>query len=255
MFFILSKIVIIFLYPSTWCILCLAGFFFIKNNKWKKIFKISAISIFLFCSNTVIFLELMKKWEIHGTKIKDVKQYEVGIVLGGMFDYNNDLEVLTVRTHADRIWQAITLYKKGKIKKIFISGGSGYVSKRGLKEAIQLKEVLVDWGIPSNDLLIETVSRNTHENALETKKVLNRSYPHFNKFLLITSGFHMKRSLACFEKENIKCTPFATELITGPKSNYYWDQYLVPNIETLFGWNKLIKESIGYMTYYFVGYI
>ena len=126
MFFILSKIVIIFLYPSTWCILCLAGFFFIKNNKWKKTFKILAISFFLFFSNTSIFLEFMKKWEIHGTKIKDVKQYEVGIVLGGMFDYNNDLEVLTVRSHADRIWQAITLYKKGKIKKIFISGGSGY---------------------------------------------------------------------------------------------------------------------------------
>jgi uncharacterized SAM-binding protein YcdF (DUF218 family) len=255
MFFIISKIVIIFLYPSTWCILCLAAFLFLKNKKLKKIFKILAVSLFLFFSNTSIFLELMKKWEVQGVKIKDVKQFEVGIVLGGMFEYNNDLEVLSVRTHADRIWQAITLYKKGKIKKILISGDSGYVSKRGLKEAIQLKEVLVDWGIPSKDLLIETKSRNTHENALETKKILNRSYPHFKNFLLITSGFHMKRSLSCFEKENIKCTPFSTELLTGPKSNYYWDQYLIPNLDTLFEWNRLIKETIGYVTYYIVGYI
>ena len=77
--------------------------------------------MFLVFSNTVIFLELMRNWEVQGTKFKDVKKYDVGIVLGGMFEYNNDLEVLSVRTHADRIWQAITLYKTGKIKKILIS--------------------------------------------------------------------------------------------------------------------------------------
>lgn len=197
----------------------------------------------------------MRKWEIQGTKIKDVKKYDVGIVLGGMFEYNNDLEVLTVGSHADRIWQAITLYKKGKIDKIMISGGSGYVIDRGLKEAIQLKEVLVSWGIPSSDLIIEVNSRNTHENAAETKKILTRSYPHFDKFLLITSSSHMRRAKACFDKENLKCDMFTTELSTGPKSNYYWDQYIIPDLSTLFSWNKLIKESIGYLTYDIVGYI
>ena len=255
MFFILSKLVSIFLYPFNWFIISLCLFLFLKNPTWKKRFKISTIAIFLFFSNSYIFLELMRNWEVHGTKIEEVGKYDVGIVLGGMFEYNNDLKVLSARSHADRIWQAITLYKKGKIKKILISGASGYVSDRGLQEAEQLKEVLLNWGFPEKDLLVETVSRNTHENALETKKVLNRSYPHFKKFLLITSGFHMKRSLACFEKEKIKCSPFSTDLITGPKSNYYWDQYVVPNIETLFGWNRLIKETIGYMTYYIVGYI
>jgi uncharacterized SAM-binding protein YcdF (DUF218 family) len=172
-----------------------------------------------------------------------------------MFEYNNDLEVLSVRTHADRIWQAITLYKTGKIKKILISGGSGYVTGRGLKEAIQLRDVLITWGIPKNDLLVETTSRNTHENAEFTKKILDRSYPHFDKFLLITSGFHMKRSLACFRKENMNCDAFSTDLNTGPNSNYYWDQYIVPDIGTLFGWNRLVKEVIGYITYDVVGYI
>ena len=86
MFFILSKIIIIFLYPSTWCILSLAGFIFIKKDKWKKRFKFSSIILFLIFSNTVIFLQFMKKWEIHGTKIENVKNYDVGIVLGGMFE-------------------------------------------------------------------------------------------------------------------------------------------------------------------------
>jgi uncharacterized SAM-binding protein YcdF (DUF218 family) len=255
MFFILSKIFIYFLYPFTWFIICLAGFFFTKNGKWKKRFKIATVSIFLLCSNTVLFLEVMKRWEIHGTLAKNVKKYDVAIVLGGMFSYNSDLQTLTVQAHADRIWQAITLYKKGKIKKILISGGSGYVSGRGLKEAKQLKEVLTLWGIPGIDIITEESSRNTHENALETQNILNRSYPHLNKKLLITSGFHMRRAKACFEKVGLSCDTFSTDLITGPRSNYFWDQYLVPDMSTLFGWNRLIKEWVGYITYDIVGYI
>lgn len=255
MFFILSKIFIYFLYPFTWFILCLAGFFFFKNPKWKRRFKIASICIFLLFSNTVIFLKFMQHQEVHGTKIADVKNYDVGIVLGGMFEYNNDLKALSARAHADRIWQAITLYKKGKIKKILIAGGSGFLTDQGLKEAQQLKEVLILWGIPETDLITEEKSRNTHENALETKKILDHSYPHLEKKLLITSGFHMKRAKACFDKVGLKCDPFSTDLLTGPTSNFAWDQYLIPDMSTLFGWNRLIKEWIGYMTYDVVGYI
>jgi uncharacterized SAM-binding protein YcdF (DUF218 family) len=255
MFFVLSKIVITFLYPSTWLALSIAGYILFKNEKWKKRCKIASIIIFLVFSNTVLLLKLLQKQEIHGTKISEMKKYDIGIVLGGMFEYNTDLETLVPGSHADRIWQAITLYKKGKIKKILISGGSGYVVDHGLKEAIQLKAVLVTWGLPSNDIIVETKSRNTHENAQETKKILDRSYPHLEKRLLITSGTHMKRALACFEKENVKCDPFSTDLATGPTSNFFWDQYLVPDLSTLFGWNNLIKENVGYISYKFMGYI
>ncbi len=255
MFFILSKLVIWFLYPFNWFILSIIFFFVFKNKKIKKIFKYTTIGLFIFFSNTVIFLNCMKAWEIHGTKYNEVKNYDVGIVLGGMFEYNNDLNRLRVMSHADRIWHAITLYKKGKIKKILISGDSGYVLDHGLKEAIQLKEALVEWGIPTNDIITETISKNTHENALETKNVLENSYPHLKNFLLITSGFHMRRANACFEKEGLKCDVFATDLMTGPNSSYHWDQYIVPNMGIFFGWNKLIKEWIGFITYDLVGYI
>jgi len=255
MFFILSKLVSIFLYPFNWFIISLCLFLFLKNPIWKKRLKISTIVIFFLFSNSFLFLELMKKLEVHGTKIENVGNYDVGIVLGGMFEYNNDLKVLSAKSHADRIWQAITLYKKGKIKKILISGASGYVTDRGLQEAEQLREVLLIWGIPKKDLIVETVSKNTHENALETKKVLDASYPNIEKRLLITSGFHMKRAKACFDKVGLPCDTFSTGLITGPNSSYYWDQYIIPDMGTFFGWNKLIKETIGYITYDVIGYI
>ena len=70
-----------------------------------------------------------------GTKLNDVEQHDVAIVLTGMAEYNNDIETLTMRRQADRIWQAINLYKAGKVKKILISGDHGYISDRGLSEA------------------------------------------------------------------------------------------------------------------------
>lgn len=255
MFFILSKALLIFTTPYYWFLMAVFGAFFIRKDKLRKISKYSAIFIFFFFSNTVIFIEFMRHWEVQGTRIEKVKNYDVGIVLGGMADYNNDLDVLTIHRHANRIWQAITLYKKGKIKKILISGDSGYVSDRGLHEAKQFKAVLVEWGIPENDIITEEKSKNTHENALETQKVLSNSYPHLKSKLLITSGSHMKRSLACFEKIGLKCDPYSTELITGPKRFYFWDQYIVPDQGTMGEWNKLIKEWIGYFTYWLMGYI
>ena len=255
MFFIFSKALLFLISPFTWFIISLLVFFFHKKDLIRKRAKWTAILVFIFFSNTVIFSEFCRLWEIPGTKIATVSNYDAGIVLTGMAEYNNDLDVLSIRRGGDRIWQALTLFHKGKIKKIIITGDSGYVTERGLHEAKQLKEVLVSWGIPQSAIITEEISRNTHENAVETKKMLDRSYPHLKDFLLITSGTHMRRAKGCFEKVNLKCETFSTDLYTGPKQAYYWDQYFVPNLSTFENWNTLFKEWIGYLTYVLVGYI
>jgi len=255
MFFILSKILLIFLFPFTWILVGLGFAFFAKSAKWKKRGRITAIVVLLFFSNTVVYQEFCRQWEVFGTPLKDVQHHDVGIVLGGMAEYNNDLKELSIRRGGDRIWQAITLYKTGKIDKLLISGDNGDLVDKGLKEAIQMKRTLVQWGIPANDIIVETLSRNTHENAVETKKILTRSYPQYDSFLLITSGRHMRRSLACFDAVGLKCTPFSTDLYTGPNRSYTFDQYLIPDVSTLNDWNGLLKEWVGYVSYAAAGYI
>lgn len=184
-----------------------------------------------------------------------MRHYDVGIVMTGMAEYNTRTKTLSLHDHGDRIWQALNLYHAKKIDKILITGDHGYVSDRGLHEAIQLKKVLVSWGIPGGDIITESKSRNTHENAVETKKVLQRSYPHFKKFLVITSATHMRRSIACFQKEGMNCSSFSTNVKSGNGDSYYWDQYIVPNFKTLIEWNTLFKEWFGYLTYKIVGYV
>lgn len=255
MFFILSKALLFLSSPFAWMIGFMLVAFFHKKEIWRRRSKWISLSIFLVFSNNVIFLEFCRQWEVPGIRIEKVKKHDVGIVLTGMGEYNNDLDVVSIRRGGDRIWQALSLYHKGKIQKILITGDNGYVTDRGLHEAKQIKEVLVSWGIPKEDIITEEKSRNTYENALETKKILSTRYPHFNSFLLITSGTHMKRSLACFKKQEMNCTPFSTDLHTGPTRGYYWDQFIIPDVSTFSDWNKLTKEWIGFVTYDIIGYL
>jgi len=209
----------------------------------------------LFFTNNVIFLEFTRFWEVKGTKIENVKHYDVAIVLGGIAEYNNDLERLSIRRGGDRLWQAIHLYHIGKVDKILISGDSGYMVDKGLNEASQFKSILIDEGIPDEDILVETISKNTYQNAVESKKVLD-SIPEEESVLLVTSAIHMRRSIACFEKAGFKnFGTFTTDHFTGPTRGYYFDQYIIPNESVLTDWHKLIHEWVGYVTYWAIGYI
>ncbi|MDG1429192.1 MAG: YdcF family protein [Crocinitomicaceae bacterium] len=254
MFFILSKALLFLLSPFFWLIVTLGAALFLKPSERRKRMKWYALGIFLFFSNTHIFSEFCRTWEIPGKKIENVGNYDVGIVLGGMFEYNDDLDALSIRRQGDRLIQAVTLYKTGKVKKLLITGDSGYVSERGLHEAKQVKKLLVSWGIPEEDILTEESSINTYENAVETVKVLKK-HKEIKSYILITSGIHMRRALACFASAGIKCESFSTDLYTNQTGDYHWDQNIIPNVDNFTTWNKLFKEIVGYIVYDVKGYL
>lgn len=255
MFFYLSKLLSFAINPFIWILILFGISIFTRKKRLKKNSFISGIVLLLVFSNTVLFLESVRLWEEKGTKIEDVKRYDVGVVLGGLSSYNNDLDRLSIRRGGDRIWQAIHLYHIGKIGKILISGENGSMVDKGLNEAIQMKSLLIQEKIPANDILIETISKNTYQNAFETKKVLDATTEE-ESVLLITSAFHMKRSIGCFKKVGFKdFGTFTTDHFTGDTRNYYFDQYVIPDQSALQHWNKLIHEWVGYVTYWMMDYI
>lgn len=255
MFFVLSKIVYFFIAPFTWLLVALGVFIFGRSKKWRKIGKISTIVIVLFFSNTFILKEFIRVWEVPAVKSSSLSKHEVAIVLGGMFEYDNSTDRLSVRRGTDRIWQALDLYHSGIVDKILISGDNGFVFSRNLHESKQIKELLTKWNIPPKDLIIEITSRNTYENARDTKKLLVQSYSHLSTYVLITSATHMRRANACFDKQNLNCTVFSTDQYTAGKRNYHWDEFIIPNASNFHTWFALIKEWVGYISYFFMGYL
>jgi uncharacterized SAM-binding protein YcdF (DUF218 family) len=241
--------------PFFWMVLSFLLYFRLRNARWKKRALFAGVGIFLFFSNTVIFSLFCRMWEVPGTRLSEMKHHDVAIVLGGMFEYNSDVDEISIRRQGDRLIQAMNLYKSGKVDKLFISGDSGFLGDHGLHEAKQVKALLLRWGIPEEDIITEEKSKNTHENALFTVKKLRRSYPHLETFVLVTSGIHMQRALGCFEREGLHCTPYSTDLYANQNGVFYWDQYLIPNVSNFVSWNYALKELFGYIAYDMAGYI
>jgi uncharacterized SAM-binding protein YcdF (DUF218 family) len=254
MFFVLSKVLAFILSPFLWFITSMLLYFFLKNEKWKRRFKLLTIILLLFFTNSFPLGFLMHVWEVPGKKIETMNQYDIGIVLTGMFEYNRDFEVLSVRRGADRIWQTISLYKAKKIRKILISGDSGFVIRTGLHEADQTKKVLIKWGIPEDDIILENKSQNTHENAVNTTKLIKEKYAG-KKYLLISSALHMKRAAACFRKEGLKFSVFTTDHYSKKKKVEFTPDSLLPSANSFVIWEAYLKEIIGYAVYSFQGYL
>ena len=255
MFFVLSKILSYLIDPFTWIIIGLLIALITKREKLKKYAFRSAVIILIFFSNTMIFLEFMRMWEPEGKKIEDVGHYDCAIVLGGMAEYDNNLKRLSIRRGGDRIWQAINLYHLGKVDKLLISGNNGYLGDNPLDEARQFKKVLIENGIPEEDILVEAESKNTWQNAVESKKVIE-AHPEIQTVLLVTSALHMPRASACFKKAGFQnFDTFSTDHFTGEKRGYSFDQIIIPDVSTLTDWERLIHEWVGYIMYAIMGYV
>lgn len=239
--------------PIIWIVLLLLWAVFTKNILSKKRVLISAVIVFFVFSNQLVFNLFMHPWETPAVSQKQMPKYEVGIVLGGLAWYDFQLNRIQFIGSADRVFQAVELYKKGFIKKIFISGGSGSVKHPEMIESKFVKDYFVSIGIPEQDILIEYNSQNTHQNAVETKKVLD-SLKINGKKLLITSGFHLPRAKKCFDKAGLICDAYSTDRYTGDL-NFTFESLLIPDARVLNQWNVLIHEWIGYATYKMMGYI
>ncbi|MCF8234348.1 MAG: YdcF family protein [Bacteroidales bacterium] len=225
-----------------------------KIRRQKRLLFISLILLYFF-SNSFIVMETIRLWEVPVTKTGDIEnRYDVGIVLGGgMISYDEEKDRRTYRNNIDRLLQAIELYKRGHIEKLMLSGGSGNIVFRDMLESSMLKEFLVNIGIPEQDIIIDSLSENTYENAVFSAELLKREYPE-GKFLLITSAIHMPRAAACFEKQGISTEPYSTNAYAGPR-RYHFAHLFVPSIINFVLWDRLIHESLGYVAYWTMGYI
>jgi uncharacterized SAM-binding protein YcdF (DUF218 family) len=253
MFFVLSKILFYLLMPATWIAASLLWCLLDKNAFRKKIALWSALILFFFFSNVWIVNQAFLWWESKPVLIKELPSYELGIVLTGVMNHDKEpRDRVHFHKGADRVLHALQLYKMGKINQILIVGGSGRVTGDIISEAPELKKVFLLCGVPEEAILLETDSRNTYENAVFSKKIVD-SLGITGRKLLITSAFHMPRSKACFDKAGLVTDIFPADFSGGTTTNTP-DVWLLPNERAMGGWSVLIHEWLGYIVYKLMGY-
>ena len=243
MFYILSKIFGFLTKPLVWIFILMVSSLLFKRKR--NLFLILSVLMFYFFSNQFIADKCALIWEISPISIKNInKKYDYGVVLGGYSSYNKEVEQIDLNNHADRLITAIELYHLGIIKKILISGGNGNLINNGLKESIWSYNLLITMKVHKKDIILESKSRNTMENALYSSSLIN---PQKN-VLLVTSANHMKRAEFCFNKMNIPVDCFPTDC-TKRNKVYSLDYLFIPSINALLKWKNITHEIIGYFKY------
>jgi len=257
MFFFLSKTLDFFLMPIGILLFLLLFSFFTKNRPRSRQAILMAVLVLYGLSNTLLVNAAFRWWEYTPRNIADIQQpYDVGVVLtGGMIRLPFvGIDHPSLGRHADRFSQAFLLYKAGKIKKILISGADNpRKMKLKLDDGHQTARLLMQWGVPSGDILLESFSRNTHQNAVNSASVLRQEFPQ-GRYLLISSSFHLRRAVGCFNKEKIKVDVFPADIL-GLEIDPTLSDYIRPDPEVFSDAHLLWREWVGYLTYWVVGYI
>ncbi|UZR95112.1 YdcF family protein [Chondrinema litorale] len=198
----------------------------------------------------------MKSWEVPAKPFSAyTKKYKTGIVLGGVTDVHKlPRDRVFTKQGADRILHAAKLYDLGIIENILVSGGSFLEDEDAISEALQMKKILVQCGIPDSAIFVEGNSLNTRENAIESAEILKVKFPE-ETHLLITSAFHMKRAMGCFEKVDLNVDAFSTDFYTSDGSlNVNPLESIYPTEESLNITYRVSREVLGFIVYRVLGY-
>jgi uncharacterized SAM-binding protein YcdF (DUF218 family) len=255
MFFVFSKILAFLTQPLAIIVILLVVAWIIRNERWKKILYRLGFGLLLFTSNFFIANEAMRAWEIPVTTFKSItKKYDYGVVLTGVTKTEMvPKDRVYFNRGADRATHTLHLYKLGIISKVLISGGSGRLNGTGVKEADDLADFMKLAGVAEEDIVVENRSKNTRESAVEVKAIL-KEMGGTKELLLITSGYHMRRSLACFRKVGITIDPFTAEPVAEIR-RFTPGDLILPRLEAITIWQILLREWAGFVAYRLAGYI
>lgn len=182
-----------------------------------------------------------RAWNIEPVPLEKGKVYSTAIVLGG---FTNETRYGTgfFNDHTDRLVEAMRLKSTGKVASILMSGGNERPND-GFVEADYVHQVLREMDFPDSAIIVEDRSTNTVTNATFTKQLIEAKHLK-PPYILVTSAFHMRRSMYIFKKNGMDVIPYPCDYIGGNNIMLFSD-YFVPNVNTLYDWSYYIKEFFG----------
>ncbi len=169
------------------------------------------------------------------------------VVLGGAVR-GSDGEGLASEPAEDTLYRclrAAEMYHQGPPCPVLISGGKVDPESPDPPVSHAMRDLLLRLGIPAADLFVEDVSRNTHENAIESARVLRER--GLGRVLLVTEAAHLERSLRCFRKQGVDAVPCGCRYATLEFSATVTD--FLPNPAVTRGTAAAVHEWVGLAWY------
>ncbi len=173
------------------------------------------------------------------------------IVLGGPIEA--DLSVAhnmpVTRAGADRLIAGAALAHRYPNARIVFTGGSANLISNDAREADYAAEIFASLGLPKTRVIMERRSRNTYENAMFSKALV--APKDGERWLLVTSAYHMPRSVGLFRKAGFTVEPYPVDWRVGTRADLLsFTGFSVDGLErTDTGW----REWMGLVAYRLAG--
>src|SRR5262249_31225188 len=144
----------------------------------------------------------------------------------------------------------LELYRQGGRCPILVTGGApADYPELGCAEV--MRNFLIDLGVTSSDVLLESQARTTYENALESGKILQERRLH--KIIVVTSALHLGRAVACFRKQGSEALPCACQFRATPTDSSRYG--FLPSAAALQDSQRVFHEWLGLAWYWLKGRI
>lgn len=180
----------------------------------------------------------------------DLHAYVGVVVLGGATEPGRVAEAHAQPLFNDageRLTATIALLQRNPQLRVVYTGGEGDLLGSGPSEAERAKGFFVSMGLPVQRVEYEAVSRTTHENAVLTAQLpgIDTKQP----WLLLTSAWHMPRSMGAFIKAGWNVTAYPVDFRTAP--NTPWTTYSLKDGAR--DWQLALHELVGLLAYRLAG--
>ena len=202
MFFVLSKIIGFFATPSnaiaSICILGIVLYLIGRQQGGLRCLTTGVALLLLFGfspAGSLLLLPLTERFPIWQGDGRDPDGI---IVLGGAIDADVSAArgALETDSAAERVIAMLELARRFPQSKIVFSGGSGNLLADSVSEAPIAERLLEQFGVERSRIVLESLSRNTIENAIFTQRLLMPKPGE--RWLVVTSAFHMPRAIGTF---------------------------------------------------------
>jgi uncharacterized SAM-binding protein YcdF (DUF218 family) len=144
---------------------------------------------------------------------------------------------------AERLTVPIALVRKFPNFELIFSGGEGRLVPTGTTEAELAGVFYAEQGVDMKRVTLESQSRTTRENATQVAALLGERCKQ--PWLLVTSAWHMPRSMAEFQAVGCNVTAYPVDFRTGGETS--WTEYSM--VGSLLDWQTALHEYLGMFVY------
>jgi uncharacterized SAM-binding protein YcdF (DUF218 family) len=255
MFYYVSKVFWFFAVPSNFLVLLILTGAVLRASRWPRLGQrliLGGVAALLIFGLTPVPVWLLMPLETRFPQYKDDGVPVAGvIVLGGSFESEptDHYGQMALNDAGERILAIATVARRfPNARIIYTGGGSGFVQGR-TPEATLVERTAADMGVAPGRVIYERRSLNTYENAIYSKEIVQPKPGE--RWLLVTSAFHMPRSVGVFRKAGWDVVAYPVDYRTGGPEDV--NRFFASISQGFTRTDTAIKEYVGLIAYRIAG--